>query len=267
MKKTLCIILAALMMCCALVPALAAGSIKTVVTICDGVSDVPALACAEVTVTDKDASGTLTIYDALYCAHEQYYKDGADGFGTTVTDYGLSMTKLWGNANGYGFGYYVNDVSAWSLTDPIEKGDYIAAFVYKDTVNWSDTYCYFDLKTVKAEKKESITVYLTKQVWVSAPTDEDPYAGYLETGPVTDAVILLDGRNTGIKTGSDGHFSVYFNESGDHIISAKASDGSILVPPACKVTVKEAEPNFFQKIIRFFRNIFEKLKALFTFKK
>ena len=267
MKKTLCIVFAALLMCCTLLPAFAADGIKTVVTICDGVSDVPALACAEVTVTDKDASGTLTIYDALYCAHEQYYKDGADGFGTTVTDYGLSMTKLWGNANGYGFGYYVNDVSAWSLTDPIEEGDYIAAFVYKDTVNWSDAYCYFDLKTVKAEKAETVTVYLTKLAWVSAPTEEDPYAGSLQASPAAGATILLDGRDTGIQTGSDGHFSVYFNESGDHIISAKASDGSILVPPACKVTVKESEPTFFQKLMQFIRNIIEKLKALFTIKK
>ena len=268
MKKTLCIVFAALLMCCTLVPALAADGIKTVVTICDGVSDMPALACADVTVTDKDDSGTLTIYDALYCAHEQYYKDGADGFGTTVTDYGLSMTKLWGNANGYGFGYYVNDVSAWSLTDPVKEGDYIAAFVYTDTQYYSDAYSYFDLKTVEAEKMETVTVTLTKLVWVSAPTEEDPYAGSMQAVPVAGAVILLDGRDTGIMTDSNGHFSVAFNTPGAHIISAKTTEG-VIVPPSCKVNVNnpDAEPNFFQKLIQFFRNIFEKLKELFTFKK
>ena len=266
MKKTFSLILAALFVCMTLIPAFAADGIKAVVTICDGVSDMPALACADVAVTDKDADGALTIYDALYCAHEQYYTDGAAGFGTSTTDYGLSLTKLWGNANGYGFGYYVNDVSAWSLTDPVKEGDYIAAFVYKDTTYWSDAYSYFDVKTVNAAKGENVTVYLTKLAWVSAPTDEDPYAGSMQASPAAGAVILLDGRDTGIKTGTDGKFAVTFYETGTHIISAKATDGSILVPPACRVNVPE-HLTFFQKFMQFVRNIIEKLKALFTFKK
>ena len=122
------------------------------------------------------------------------------------------------------------------------------------------------VKTVTAEKAETVTVYLTKLAWVSAPTDDDPYAGSMQASPAAGATILIDGRDTGIQTGPDGHFSVYFNESGDHIISAKATDGSIHVPPACRVTVPE-NLSFFQKFMRFIRNIFEKLKALFTIKK
>ena len=52
MKKTFSILLAALLCCCTLIPAFAADSINAVVTISDG-SASPALACAEVTVTDK----------------------------------------------------------------------------------------------------------------------------------------------------------------------------------------------------------------------
>ena len=235
MKKTLSILLSALLVCCTLIPAFAADSIKAVVTVCDG-SAFPALACAEVTVTDKDGDNALTVYDALYCAHEQYCKDGADGFGATATDYGLSMTKLWGNANGYGFGYYVNDAAAWSLTDPIAAGDYIAAFVYTDTEFFSDAYSFFDVKATETDADKAVALTLSKLAWVASPTDADPYAGSMEQFPVADAAILLNGKETEWKTDAEGKVSVAFDEAGTHIVSAKAAEG-IIVPPACIVEV------------------------------
>ena len=264
MKKTLTLILAALLVCFTLVPAFAADGVKAVVTICDG-SQMPALACADVAVTDKDADGALTIYDALYCAHEQYYDGGAAGFGTAVTDYGPSLTKLWGKENGYGFGYYVNDVSAWSLTDPVKEGDYVAAFIYTDTQYFSDAYAYFDVKTVDVKKQDTVALTLSKLTWVAAPTEEDPYAGSMQAAPVEGAVILLDGRETAVKTDASGKFEVAYGEAGTHIISAKTSDG-IIVPPACRVNVAE-KLTFIEKVFQFIRNIIEALKKLFTFKK
>ena len=219
--------------------ATATDAVDAVVTICDG-GEFPALACADVTVTDKDADGALTVYDALYCAHEQYYKDGAEGFGASTTDYGLSMTKLWGNANGYAFGYYVNDAAAWSLTDPVDEGDYVAAFVYTDAEYFSDAYAFFDVKASATDAGGSVELTLSKVEWVSEPTEEDPYAGSLQNKPVADAAILLDGEATAYKTDAEGKVSVTLKGMGEYVISAKAADG-IIVPPACKVKVAAAD--------------------------
>ena len=239
MKKTLGILLSALLVFSALVPAFATDGVKAVVTICDG-SDVPALACANVTVTDQDGDDALTVYDALYCTHKQYCRDGAEGFGTAVTDYGVSLTKLWGKENGYGFGYYVNDAAAWSLTDPVKDGDYIAAFVYTDTQYYSDAYSFFDVKATQTDADKAVELTLSKLAWVASPTDADPYAGSMEQVPVADAALLIDGAETAFTSDENGKAAVTFGEAGDHIVSAKAAEG-IIVPPACIVTVRSAE--------------------------
>ena len=93
------------------------------------------LAQEPVEVTDYNSDGKLTIDDAFYAAHEQYYEGGAEaGYGSEYGSYGLSLTKLWGVESGSGFGYYVNNASAYSLTDKVESGDYITAFVYTEAV-------------------------------------------------------------------------------------------------------------------------------------
>ncbi len=273
MKKTFSILLAALLCCCTLIPAFAADSINAVVTISDG-SAFPALACADVTVTDKDADGALTIYDALYCAHEQYYKDGAAGFRSTATEYGASLSKLWGKENGYDYGYYVNDDSAWNLTDTVKDGDYVAAFLYTDRKSFSDAYSFFDVKTASVKEGETVTLTLSKLAYMPRqpatatltpctppfrPPDCDQEK-YDKAG----ATILIDGKETAYKTDENGKVTVTFDNAGEHVVSAKAADG-IIVPPACKVNVTSL--NFLQKIVRFFRNLFDMLKKLFSFGK
>ena len=230
MKKAFCLILAALFACAMLLPALAADGVRVSVTVCDGGS-MPALACADVTVTDEDGDGALTIRDALYCAHERYYDGGAGGFGTSLTDYGVSLTKLWGKTSpaGYGFGYYVNDEAAFSLTDPVKDGDAVAAFLYTDSVGFSDAYAYFDVRTTSAAAGQPLTLTLSKKAYV-------PPEWVLVSSPVENAVILIDGRETDFTTDQDGKTSVTFVGAGTHTVSAKARDG-LIVPPVCLVTV------------------------------
>ena len=68
------------------------------------------LANSEVTVTDIDGDGALTINDALCAAHESYFKGGAAaGYASEMSDYGLMLTKLWGIENGGSYGYYVHE--------------------------------------------------------------------------------------------------------------------------------------------------------------
>ncbi len=182
----------------------------------------------EVAVTDADADGALTINDALYAAHEAAYDGGAAvGYGSAMSSWGLSITKLWGDTSG-SYGYYVNDTSAWSLTDAVKNGDKVYAFVYADQTAWSDTYSFFDKSAVTAEAGEVIELTLS-------------YSGYdADWNPVTlpleGAEITADGETTGLVTDADGKVTFMVDEAGEYVVSAVASDKT-LVPPVCVITI------------------------------
>lgn len=191
------------------------------------------IAAEPVIAADIDNDGEVTVNDALYAAHEQYYEGGAEaGYGTEYGQYGLSITKLWGAENGSGFGYYVNNVSAYSLTDKMEDGDYLTAFVYTDTINYSDTYCYFDKNTVSAKAGEEVTLTL------SAAGYDDRWNPI--TVSVENAEITVNGVKTGLKTDKDGKVTLKLDTAGALVISAVSED-TVLVPPVCKVSVSAAE--------------------------
>ncbi|MBQ9247970.1 MAG: hypothetical protein IJ171_05220, partial [Ruminococcus sp.] len=118
----------------------AKNSVDVHVTIIDEKSAF-AVAYKTVTVTDIDNDKALTVNDALYAAHEQFYEGGAAAcFATETSQWGLSLKKLWGVANGGSYGYLVNNAFAWSMTDPVKADDYVVAFIYTDTKNFSDVY-------------------------------------------------------------------------------------------------------------------------------
>lgn len=184
-----------------------------------------------VTVADIDADGALTINDALYAAHEVAYDGGAvAGYGSAMSSWGLSITKLWGDTSG-SYGYYVNDASAWSLTDPVKAGDSVYAFVYADQTAWSDTYSFFDKKYVDVKAGEEVTLILS-------------YNGYdanwnTVVAPLEGAAVTVDGEAAGVVTDADGKVTLTLEE-GTHIISA-VSETMTLVPPVCVAEVTEAE--------------------------
>ncbi len=236
MKKTIFLVLAAMLMMCSVTAFAAEATAETAtvyVTISDGEGNL-ALAQEAITVTDADGDGALTVNDALHAAHEAKYEGGAAaGYGSEASEWGLSMTKLWGTENGGGYGYCVNHASAMSLVDPIADGDYMNAYVYTDMLAWSDTYCYFDLNTASVQEGEAVTLILSA-------------AGYDEswnpiTVPVEGAVITVDGVATEVVTDAEGKATIAV--TADAIISA-TSESQTLVPPVCKVsvTVKETQP-------------------------
>ena len=220
MKKIFALMLAALMLL-SLTPVLAEETAPVVyVTIANGEI---VLACQEVELTDADEDGALTIADALYLAHEAAFEGGAEaGFACENTEYGLSMTKLWGVDNGGAFGYYVNDEMAMSLADPLEDGDYVNAYVYTDTTAYSDAYCFFDVKTT-AEGDVTLTL--------SGVSFDESYAVVIN--PVAGATITINGEKTDVVTDENGQATVTV-KAGD-VISA-VSDTATLVPPCCVVT-------------------------------
>ena len=178
--------------------------------------------CAQtIPVTDLDEDGVLTITDALAAAHVAFYPDGAEGYATENTDYGLSMQKLWGVENGGSYGYYVNNASAFNMTDPIADGDYVAAYSYADLEGWSDTYTWFDDRVVIPGE---ITLNLSA---ASFDADWNPV-----TLPVNLARILINGEPTDFYT--DEHGDVTLTAEAGDVISAAVED-MVIVPPVCVV--------------------------------
>ena len=230
MKKLISIIIIAVMLLSALIPMslCVSAAEKDVaaevrVTVSDA-SGALVLAYKSVEVTDTDGDSKLTISDALYCAHEKYYENGAKaGYMATATEYGLSLVKLWGDASGI-FGYYVNNASALSLSDGIKDGDYICAYVYTDTQTWSDSYSYFDKPVSEVDRGKTLELRLTA-VTFDVSFNLVPKA-------VEGAVITIDGKDTAIKTNAEGVAVIPVEDDGEHIISAR-HDTMTLVPPVC----------------------------------
>ena len=229
MKKLVAVMLAMILTLSAglLIASAADESADVYVTISD-VNGELALAAEKITVTDIDGDDTLTINDALYAAHEQFYDGGAAaGYATEITKYGLSLTKLWGTANGYSYGYMVNNASAWSMTDPVKADDYVAAYVFTDTKNFADKYSYFD-------KFKADNVCVDFDLTLSK-ADFDA-----EWNPITvkvaGAELTIDGEKTCVITDENGIGVVSFKTNGKHIVSA-VKDGEVLVPPVCVVNV------------------------------
>lgn len=228
MKKLIAAVSAIALTFSTAITAFAAETADVHVTISDGTGVLP-LAQEKITVTDVDADGTLTINDALYIAHEEYYNGGAGaGFASGETEYGLSLNKLWGIENGGSYGYYKNNTSAMSLSDVVADGDYITAYAFSDLTAWSDVYSWFDIDSAELDTGAEMALTLS-------------YAGYdADWNPVTlfasDAVITVNGEKTDLTTDSQGKVEIKFDEAGEYLISA-VSDTQTLVPPVCKVTV------------------------------
>lgn len=184
-----------------------------------------------VSVTDVDGDGALTVNDALYAAHEAAYEGGAAaGYGSGMTEYGLSLNKLWGDESG-SFGYRVNNVSCWSLADPVAEGDHVVAFVYKDQTAWSDSYSFFDVTEAAVKEGDTLTLTLSAAAY---DAEFNPI-----TVPVEDAVITVNGVATEYKTDAQGTVTLTLDESGTLVISA-TSDSQILVPAVCVAEVEAA---------------------------
>ncbi len=213
----------------------------------------------KVTVTDIDGDNTLTVNDALYAAHEAVYSGGAKAGYSYYThkDYGLSIGKLWGDTSG-NFGYYINNSSCWSLADPVKNGDYLNAFIYSDSKNYSDKYCFFSDFTVTADVNSDIKLTLNSAGY---DANWNPV-----TLPVANAEITVNGKATGVKTDANGKATIQISGAGKHVISA-VSVSEILVPPVCTVQINggiissviSAITSIFSAIISFIFSIFTKL--------
>ncbi len=228
MKKTIAVLTAAFALSICASPVSAEETTTAFVTIVDAEGEI-VVAAKNLHVTDTDGDGVHTIHDALYLAHEECYEGGAAaGYAASRTEYGLGITKLWGTEQGSGYGYCVNDQSAMSLEDPISHAARITAFVYTDTVNYSDTYSFFDISDISTSTGE------TYEFTLSANSYDASWNPIVV--PVEGAVITIDGERTDYVTDAEGKVTVTFDKAGDLVYSA-VSDSMTLVPPICLASI------------------------------
>lgn len=231
MKKTLTLLMTLLLctLCCtALGEAYDVATTQVYVSISDDTGAL-VLAMEPVHAMDCDNDGAVTLHDALACAHAATHPDGVEAYSAVPTEWGLSLMELWGVENGGSYGYYLNDASAWSLTDPVKEGDHVKAYAFTDLAGFADTYCYFDAALVETSAGETVELTLT-----AAAFDEN-FAPI--TLPVSGAALLINGEATDILTDETGKVSLTFVEDGTYTLTAH-SDTMTLVPPVCVVTVK-----------------------------
>lgn len=217
------------------------------------------LAREEVTVLDVNGDGVYTVDEALYSAHEAKYAGGAEGYASETTDYGISMTKLWGIENGGSYGYYLNRASPQSLADEIKTGDEIDAFVYTDTETFSDTYCFFDETHVAVSGKEELELTLYSYTY-------DENWNTVQT-PVAGATVTIDGKETAFVTDENGKVTLSFDGTGYCVVSA-VKEGTALVPPVCAVAVSSNKlPAGDVSLMLWFSLIFVSCTAIYLIKK
>ena len=261
MKKVLSILIVAMMALSLAAPAFADNASVTInctISNSKGELVVPNKA---VTVSDIDKDGALTINDALYCTHEQYYEGGAAaGYNSYTGPWGLSLGKLWGEENGGSLGYYLNNKMCMGLADPVKEGDFLYAWAYQDAATYSDSYSYFDKNLVEAKSYETVEITYS----YSSGYDINWQPVFV---PCEGAEITIDGEKTGIFTDKDGKASVDVPIAGEHIISANApapkagENQVILTPPICKVNVQFDILGIINMIINAIKNLFAGLTA------
>ncbi len=237
MKKLLSVLLAAVLMTGILGMSVSAkqtaDTAEVYVTVADGSGSL-VLTFKKVTVSDIDADGALTVNDALYAAHEAAFNGGAAaGYASAKSDFGLSLTRLWGVENGGSYGYAVNSALCNSLADPVKDGDSVYAYIYRDLAAWSDKYSYFDIEQTTAAVGDSITLTLTY-----AGFDPETYAPF--TAPVEGARLTVNGKECGAVTDKDGRATVKLESVGTSTVSA-VCDSMTLVPPVCLVSASTGD--------------------------
>ena len=201
---------------------------KVYVTLSDE-SGVQQIRQKSVDVTDFDEDGALTVLDALYAAHEKYFKGGAEaGFAYTVSDYGPFVTKILGIDNGGNFYFYLNNKSVSGLKDAITDGDYVNGYTITDTVTWSDKYTFFNkhITAVKEGKNLKLILYYA-----------DFDSNYQQVDkPLANARILINGKETDYVTNSKGVVKIKFDKANSYYVSAVSED-LLIAPPALLVSV------------------------------
>ena len=187
-------------------------------------------------VTVSEGATVDTVLKAL---HKEYCPAGEEGYATADSQYGTSMTKLWGQSEGAG-GYYVNGIMPWTVVDqtPVKDGDHVEVIIYRS--DWSDSYAAFQTGSMTVGAGQQVELCLKKTVF-----DE---TGMSQLQPVVGAKLLL-GDAKGVKetdyvTDENGKVTVSLTDLGDYIVSARTEKENLTAPVLSLKVRKYAVPDF-----------------------
>lgn len=196
--------------------------------------DGEAVAMVPVNLTGK---AVYTLDDVFKAVHDACYDGGAEaGYESANGTYGLYVTKLWGDTSGQ-FGYQVNNgtVNVMGLSQSVEDGDVVEAYILESAYPDSEAYAIFDKTTAQVTVGGSLELSLEQ-------------AGYDEAynmvfSPCEGATLTLDGETTQVTTDAAGKATVTFSAPGTYVVSAvktkTVNDAAVtaITAPVCKVTV------------------------------
>lgn len=213
--------------------AIKAENTKNPVTITVTIANAGQLVLAQqsITVLDVNDNGWFDVDDALYMAHEAAYPGGAEaGYGSAYSQYGLGITKLWGDTSG-SFGYWLSDNSCWSLEDTVSEGDSLFAFVYQDQTGWSDAYAKFDAASYEVDEDVLLTVSVEKAGY--GENYSTVWSAYVPVLTVVDGDLNPVDASVYTQNGS----TVTIFEPGEYYLVASGVGTDVLVPATAKVKV------------------------------
>ena len=169
------------------------------------------VAYVEVGLSEK---ASYNLDDVFLTAHSLYYEDGEDGYASSESEWGFGIDKLWGDTSG-NFGYQVNSgtESVMGLGHTVKDGDYIDAFIYKNSYPDTEGYSMFNMTHVKAYTDSKFELTLNY------------FSGYDESwnniiSPCGGATITLNGEETEFMTDENGKVLIKLENEGRNIISA-----------------------------------------------
>lgn len=207
---------------------------STTVYVTISVAGTPVLIQQPVQAADRDNDGTVTVDDVLYAAHKLYAPNKENDYASADSQYGLYLTKLWGDESG-AFGYYLNNVSCWSAADAVADGSYLTAFVYADKIGYSDAYAYFNKSAVSDTAGSAVALTLMKSGYdANWNTVTDACTGAKLAVYDKDRKLLTSGYT--VKETGKGGYTVTINKAGTYYVVA-TTEGSTIVPAVCQLTI------------------------------
>ncbi len=177
----------------------------------------------DVRAIDYNGDDKITVDEALLCAHEQYFEDGADGYATvpnTPPYEGVMVTKLWG-VDTRNTLFYVDGVSVYPSVDAVEveEDQSIYASVNKDNEYYSDYYTRFTQRYYEGCRAQKFKFTLEGQPGM-AGGEMKPLEGIqLGFWNKEDGFTPIDGA----VTDKNGEVTVTIPEEGEYLVTAQGT--------------------------------------------
>ncbi len=183
---------------------------------------------------------SYTLDDVFKVMHDTYYDGKSEGgYASSNGDFGLYITKFWGNESG-NYGYQVNGgtETVSGLGHTVEVGDYIDACIYKNLYPDTEGYAKFDVSKAEIHTNEELELFVS---YVSGYDDNWNSV----FSPCDSAIVTINGEETEFITDENGKAVIKFEKEGRYVISAlkrKVINGEIvpaITAPVCVVYVSD----------------------------